>query len=232
LYRASKGYNDDDDDDIDLQQHQHEHQKEEKVRLFDLEHGDTLPNYQQQQHGTFVLFPSQTSVPISTVAKNIHRVVVLDCKWTKSSSHQKLSAISSLPHVHLNHPPIESFYWRWHNAGPGMISTLEAIYFAAWEVVVAVAGENENCDKSSSSLSSSRSSSSSSLLLRLLDWMWLFGIQRAATAQGAMQRGKPLPFSRKGKEVQRELRRTEKGSEKHLRDIALGKRLKEQQLKN
>ena len=58
--------------------------------------------------------------------------------------------------------------------------------------------------------------------------MWLFGIQRAATAKGARREGKPAPFSKGGKDVQRDLRRTEKGSEKHLRDIEMGRRLKEE----
>lgn len=98
-----------------------------------------------------------------------------------------------------------------------MISTMEAVYFAAWEVMNAKrgGGEEEEGEEEES-------------LDVLLDWMWLFGIQRAATAQGALQRGKPAPFTLKGKEVQRELRRTEKGSEKHLRDIEQGKRLKEE----
>jgi len=232
--------------------------QEDKVRLFDLEKGDALPNYHHHHHDnddvnddndnalleypkgkTFVLFPSKTSVPISTVADKIHRLIVLDSKWTKTnsciqtsssstgaSSSSNSSNISSLPHVHLDHPPTESFYWRWHNAGPGRISTMEAIYFAILEVMMCKNSSNDN--NSSDDNDDDENSGNDKKKLCCLEWMWLFGIQRAATAKGALQRGKPLPFSSKGKQVQRELRRTEKGSEKHLRDIANGKRLKDQ----
>ena len=91
-----------------------------------------------------------------------------------------------------------------------MVSTLEAIYFAALEV--APHKDDFGQDR----------------MEALIHLMWLFGMQRAATAQGAKREGKPLPFSKDGKDMQRDLRRTEKGSEKHLQDIENGRRLKEE----
>jgi len=184
----------------------HAHAQEERIRLIDIENNESLPSYEGEDN-TYVLFPSENSIPISSVASNIHRLIVLDCKWTKSSC-QRLPEIDGLPQVHLDHPPSESFFWRWHNAGPGMCSTLEAIYFAAMEVAQ-VSCYFDNAKRKA-----------------LIDLMWLFGIQRSATALRARREGKPLPFSKDGKTMQRDLRKTEKGSEKHLRDIEITKRLK------
>ena len=90
-----------------------------------------------------------------------------------------------------------------------MCSTLEAIYFAAMEVV-----DHEHHEKTNNNTN------------KLIHLMWLFGVQRASAAIRSAREGRPLPYSREGKEMQRELRRTEKGSEKHLRDIEVGKRLR------
>lgn len=179
----------------------------QKVRLFDIEREDTLPNYEDEEN-TFILFPSSDSIPITAVAHSIKRLVVMDCKWTKSSS-KNLPQLQNLQKVHLTNPPEESFFWRWHNAGKGMISTIEAIYFASLEVA-----------KSNNKLYEDN-------IENLIDIMWLFGIQRSTTAISAIRDGKPSPFSKDGKTLQRDLRKTEKGSEKHLRDIAMGKKLKE-----
>ena len=186
--------------------------QEERVRLIDIEKNEPLPSYEGEDN-TYVLFPSENSIPISSVASNIHRLIVLDCKWTKSSC-LRLPEIDGLPKVHLDHPPSESFFWRWHNAGPGMCSTLEAIYFAAVEVA-----EVSCCFDFDNDIDNEKRKA-------LIDLMWLFGIQRSATALGARREGKPLPFSKDGKAMQRDLRKTAKGSEKHMRDIEIGKRLK------
>lgn len=182
---------------------------EERVRLFDTEIGETatIPMYDDQT--TFVLFPSDHSIPISSAANAIERLVVLDCKWTKTGTQQNLPQISHLTQVHLDNPPTESFFWRWHNAGVGMCSTLEAIYYSALEVSKY---RYQKFDEKKHAA--------------IIDLMWLFGIQRAATALGARRDGKPLPFTKDGKDMQRDLRRTEKGSEKHMRDLENGRKLK------
>ena len=40
-----------------------------------------------------------------------------------------------------------------------------------------------------------------------IDLMWLFGIQRAATCDTVHRHGRPVPFSKEGKELQRSYRR-------------------------
>lgn len=183
------------------------------VQIFDVKKGDNLPCYSEHfgeiNTGTFVLFPSKSSVPISKVAGKLSKLIVLDCKWTRTVTQQCLPSLVDIPQVHLEFPPEESFFWRYHNAGPGMLSTLEAIYFAAFEIM---------------NLKNSFSEDNKNALNEL---MWLFGIQRAAIASSSEREEKPLPFSTEGKEYQRNLRRTEKGSEKHLRDIEKGKKLQQ-----
>ena len=208
LLQASLGYNH-----VSIRQESSEDEDTstslERVRLFDIENGESIPSYEGHD-STFVLFPSNKSVPLSSVSKSIHRLIVLDCKWTKAGTQQRLPEIADLPQVHLDTPPSESFFWRWHNAGSGMCSTLEAIYCAALEVAES---KDDFTDANRDAL---------------IHLMWLFGIQRAASALGSKRKGKPLPFSIDGKDLQRDLRRTEKGSEKHLRDIENGLRLREE----
>mmetsp|Transcript_21460 Transcript_21460/g.31584 ORF Transcript_21460/g.31584 Transcript_21460/m.31584 type:complete len:329 (-) Transcript_21460:385-1371(-) len=186
----------------------------QKVRLFDTKNGRDAPCYYDDDDNTFVLFPSEKSVPLSSVSDTIKRLVVLDCKWTKSAGEQRSPSIDNLPQVHLDNPPLESFFWRWHNAGQGMCSTLEAIYFAALEVLQMKTKGDDKFEESSRDA--------------LIHLMWLFGIIRAATVSTAARHGKPLPFTKEGKELQQLLRRTEKGSEKHLRDIERGCNLKDE----
>ncbi len=176
------------------------------TRLVDTNEGDEIPSYDKSD--TYLLFPSKTSIPLSEAASKIRRLVVLDCKWTKTVSHN-LPQLQNIQHVHLDKDfrPQESYYWRWHNAGKGMCSTLEAIYFSALQVATEKQLNEEEVSN-------------------LIHIMWLFAIQRSATIDTARREGKPDPFSVEGKERQRNLRRTIKGSEKHLKDIEMGKRLK------
>jgi hypothetical protein len=178
--------------------------------------------------GVFVLFPSfsgeKQSIPISSVAHKIRKLIVLDCKWsttggvkgrsklsTKRAHGDKInendnnccdklqsattitSSIGStttdeecevcspqdesrskpcfvsweeLPFVHLEDPPKHSLFWRWHHCGDGMLSTIEAIYFAALEVDDAITSSRE--------MSRSRRSRRESMI----DIMWLFALQR------------------------------------------------------
>ena len=80
---------------------------------------------------TYILFPSDTSVPLSSLPPPA-KLVVLDCKWSKTISSQHPS-LRDLPKVHLSNPPAVSRYWRWHGKGEGMVCTLEAVYCAALE---------------------------------------------------------------------------------------------------
>ena len=70
-----------------------------------------------------------------------------------------------------------------------MLSTLEAIYFAA--SVVAKYKKDFTAENKAS----------------LIDLMWLFGIQRAATCNTVERDRRPPPFSDAGKELQRNFRK-------------------------
>ena len=120
------------------------------VEIFDIERLDPLPK--SYPENSYVLFPSDDSIPLESVRDNVNTLVLLDCKWTKSSSRQH-PRLAALPRVHLTNPALTSYYWRWHSAGKGCLSTIEAIYEAAKEV-------EPQSDWT--------------------PWLWLFAIQRAA----------------------------------------------------
>jgi hypothetical protein len=167
------------------------------VRLFDVPRGDPLPEYGSDYEGaTFLLFPSRDSIPLShaVTQQNIKRLVVLDCTWSKTKIRLAPS-LAKLPKIHLDKVPSESLYWRWHNAGNGMLSTIEAIFYCAWEVASANQQWSlEDRDK-------------------LVYYLWLFTLKREVIRQkydrGEVQifyHGHQLPFTKEGKEVHRQLR--------------------------
>ena len=176
--------------------------------LFDTNRGEAPPTADDEDGNradTFLLFPCPgQSVPISSVANRIRRLVVLDCKWTKPSA-KHLPGLASLQKVHLTNPPAKSHFWRWHNAGVGMLSTIEAIYYAAKEV----AGyRNDFPDQWTTNL---------------ICLLFLFAEQRASIRFSSAIKGRILPFSEAGKRAQRALRET---PEKWAKDRELGKQMK------
>ena len=96
---------------------------------------------------TYVLFPSPDSIPISEVASKIKKLIVIDCKWSTTGGMRGVDILRKVDggkysnvhkryqYVRLDSPPLHSLFWRWHHFdGHGMLSTIEAIYFAALEV--------------------------------------------------------------------------------------------------
>lgn len=168
----------------------------EQFRLFDQRRNEGVPDeYEIPDEGTYLLFPGPTSQPLSSIPPGtIQRLVVLDCTWSKPKigKHAKLR---NLPRIHLDYSSAsllqQSYYWRWHNAGPGMVCTAEAIFCAAWEVATAMGWEEEQVNR-----------------LRYL--LWLFGIQRdvirrkyEVNKDGRLNGH--MPFTEDGKRFQREL---------------------------
>lgn len=147
----------------------------------------TIPSYSNTA-GTYILFPSPQSVPMSSVSESLENLVVLDCKWTQSSIRLHPS-LAKLPQVHLDGPARPSLFWRWHNAGPGMLSTAEAIYYAAFALTEEDVHRRE-----------------------LVYLLWLFGMQRETIRRSshydsAEKRSvRPLPFTDEGKSFQRSIR--------------------------
>ena len=192
------------------------------VKLVDLA-TDEIPKSRECDDSAFLLFPSPgVSVPLESVASKVRTLVVLDCKWTKSKLCRTDEDLSSLPKVHLSSPPEKSFYWRWHNAGPGMLSTIEAIYYAAVETMrikhklLLDAGQISQSD-------------SRNLLIdrnNLIHLLWLFGHQRAATFKSAEHAGILAPGTDEGKEMQRAMRK-QKGTWRQLRHKEDERRLNE-----
>ena len=176
--------------------------------LFDLVRGDALPNYNESGGGTYILFPVPgESVPLASVARDINRLVVLDCKWTKSSCKDR-PELRDLPKVHLTNPPEESYFWRWHNEGAFMVSTIEAIYYASLEV----ADHKGDMSKAAKE--------------NLIHLLYLFAEQRISIQRSCQISGESLPYGKKGKEEQRALRRY-KGTAKQARDKEKGRHLRE-----
>jgi hypothetical protein len=167
------------------------------VTIVDMERHEPIPEY-KENGGTYLLFPSSDSVSLTSVAPSLKRLVVLDCKWTHSSIREHAS-ILKLPKVHLANPPAESHYWRWHNAGPGMLSTMEAVYVAAKEVSTTLppSERNRNTD--------------------YLSLLWLFALQRAAILRHTKAEQREAPFTHAGKEEQRAMRRQQRGPVKQPR---------------
>jgi hypothetical protein len=192
------------------------------VKLVDLA-TDEIPKYRDSDDSIFLLFPSPgVSVPLESVASKVSTLVVLDCKWTKSKLCRTDEDLSSLPKVHLSSPPEKSFYWRWHNAGPGMLSSIEAIYYAAVEVMRIK--HKYLLDAGQISQSESRN-----LLIdrnNVIHLLWLFGHQRAATFKSAEHAGILAPGTDEGKEMQRAMRK-QKGTWRQLRHKEDERRLNE-----
>lgn len=179
-----------------------------RVKIYNLETGD-MPPYSDSAiyDGTYLLFPGTDSIPISKLLEEettkIKSLVVLDCRWSRSSSrfHPDLA---SLPKVSLDHPPAQSYYWRWHNTGVGMLSTAEAIYFAAWQILTKSLDGNWTLEERQG---------------RLVHLLYLFRLQRALIerkyAQNQVRGVNPhVPFTEEAKEFSRKLRSNQKNKEK------------------
>ncbi len=160
---------------------------EKSVVLYDLEKSD-IPDYSAEE-GVYVLFPSTDSVPISSVSPK--KLVVLDIKWS-SQSVKADHKIACLPKVHLGAPPVQSYFWRWHNAGKGMLSTIEAIYFATLEVTKNSWPPDEQDD--------------------LIHMLWIFALQRSVIHVKSDLEKRILPFTEQGKESRRVLRTQQTGN--------------------
>jgi len=222
----------------DVDHQQQRTNKNNSVRLFDMELNEKIPDYassQDERGGTFVLFPGPTSQPLSELVGNNHneirRLVVLDCKWSRSSVRLK-PAIAALPRVHLDCVPQHSYYWRWHNAGDGMLSSAEAIYFAAWQVATSLlVRDNDDVHDPPTSSPSCWSTEDRDKLVNL---MWLFGLQREIIAQRYKRDGRlvrksacagddeeepVLPFSEDYKNASRALRRLHKNRKEKTKKI-------------
>eukprot|EP00980_Cylindrotheca_fusiformis_P003187 scaffold721_cov131-Cylindrotheca_fusiformis.AAC.77 len=145
---------------------------------------DNVPLYNSEKlKNTYVLYPEKGSVPIFSVGK-IDRLIVLDIKWSRKSGKSD-ARFKFLPRVHLDSPPLKSHFWRWHSEGEGMLSTIEAIYYAAME-----ARSDFNDDERE----------------RWIHIMWLFALQHSIIKKRSELEKRTVPFSNEGKSDRRRLR--------------------------
>lgn len=145
---------------------------------------DNMPSYDLKNlQNTYVLYPDEGSVPISSVGR-IDRLIVLDMKWSRKSGKTD-ARFGSIPRVHLGSPPPNSHFWRWHSEGKGMLSTIEAIYFAAMEATLDWSKEERES---------------------LIHIMWLFALQHSVIGKRSQEEKRTVPFSEEGKSHRRELR--------------------------
>jgi len=138
---------------------------------------------------TFILFPSSNSVPITTVSGSIKKLLVFDCKWTKSVSLTS-PKFKNLRHVKLSDPPKESKYWRWHNGEDGFLSTIEATVVALHEVMPSSKWAN---------------------------LLYIFGLQRAAIKKSCDDNGSPYPWLSDGYKREKRKQTKQKGSDRQKR---------------
>ena len=162
-----------------------------------------VSNKDEDGPSTYLLFPCPgESVPLEAVSDKVKTLIVLDCKWTKSGVWRQSRRLRNLPKAHLSSPPTESHFWRWHNAGPGMMSTIEAIYYASLEVYQGRYKQLVFGSSPQSRIDDCLRDEHNSVHL-----LWLFGHQRQATLEKAKGEGKAAPCCEDGKEAQRALRR-------------------------
>jgi hypothetical protein len=174
----------------------------DSVWVYDCARKNEIPQYEEGSEGTYLLFPGPSSQPLSSVltTSGIKKLVILDCKWSRPSIRLNPS-IASLKRVHLDHAPKESYFWKAHSHGEGMVCTIEALYFASWQAAGTLGWSKDEQHS-------------------LVHMMWLFGQQRGAISKyyatdSARKPPNHLPFTEEGKEYQRSLRRkhARKGSE-------------------
>lgn len=85
---------------------------------------------------TLVLFPSKQAKFIDEVERleRFSSIVLIDCRWTTLRAANE-SALQQLQHVKLRHVPEKSVFWRYHDAGDGCVSSIEALYYAFKEIM-------------------------------------------------------------------------------------------------
>jgi hypothetical protein len=88
---------------------------------------------------TAVLYPSASAVPFAALPlaqlRALRTLVLIDTPWRKASCRvQKDERLAHLPFVKLSESaPAQSRFWRHHAAGPGCLSSIEALDVAMRE---------------------------------------------------------------------------------------------------
>ena len=99
-----------------------------------------LPEYYNIED-TVIIYPSNDSVSLFELPnlEKIKRVVFIDTPWQRAPFIVK-DRFPGFTCVKLAAPPKHSNFWRYHNAGTGCVSTIEAIHLVALEYLQAFNG--------------------------------------------------------------------------------------------
>ena len=110
-----------------------------------LQYPDAIPRIDDPQR-VAVAYPSDDSTTfeewdLKDLAK-LRRIILIDSPWKKSSMILNHEGLEGLRRVRLARPPEKSRFWRWHKAGHGALSTIEAIHYLLAEYVSKCPEEN------------------------------------------------------------------------------------------
>ncbi|CAH0476695.1 unnamed protein product [Peronospora belbahrii] len=88
-----------------------------------------------------VVYPSFEAKTLDEITieelRDIRTLIFIDCPWQKAPAIMTDNAINKLRHVKLAQPPRDSNFWRYHKAGAGCVSTIEAIHLMLEEYTAA-----------------------------------------------------------------------------------------------
>ncbi|CAI5736115.1 unnamed protein product [Peronospora destructor] len=99
----------------------------------------TLIKYTREN--AVVVYPSFEAETLDEISseelRDFRTLIFIDCPWQKAPVIIKDPVLAHLRHVKLAQPPKESHFWRYHKAGAGCVSTIEAIQLMLEEYTAA-----------------------------------------------------------------------------------------------
>ncbi|CAI5728929.1 unnamed protein product [Hyaloperonospora brassicae] len=102
---------------------------------------DLADRLQYTRESAVVVYPSFAAETLDEMSTEelqaIRTLIFIDCPWQKAPVIMTDDAIAHLRHVKLARPPQESNFWRYHKAGAGCVSTIEAIHLMLEEYTAA-----------------------------------------------------------------------------------------------
>ena len=91
---------------------------------------DEIPQYFCAENAV-VVYPSPDATCleslVTTTTTRIDHMIFIDSPWQQAKNITLHESLAHLPRVKLKNPPEYSAFWRYHGAGKGCVSTVEAI---------------------------------------------------------------------------------------------------------
>jgi len=113
------------------------------IKILDNEHSSIyyLPDFptfaQEQTKRILVLYPSPTSIPISSLNINDYDgLIVVDTTWGKVGGVLQCPEMIYTQYTYVHLSIYHTLFWRYQPLGPHCLSTIEALYyfFREWEI--------------------------------------------------------------------------------------------------